>query len=149
MSRETRANELLILKEIAETLNMSNDMHQMLNAVLVKLLQVTGLTTGWIFLGEEKPEYTCFVDHNLPPALTWQDKYPMCNGDCWCLQLYWDGKLKHAVNIIECKRITDAIKYRWGDTNGILHHATVPLEAGGEIFGILNIGTPGKEHFTD
>lgn len=149
MSRETRANELLALKEIAETLNVSNDMHQMLNAVLVKLLEVTDLTTGWIFLGEEEPEYTCFVDHNLPPALTWQDKFPMCNGDCWCLQLYWEGKLKHAVNIIECKRITDAIKNHWGDTNGILHHATVPLEACGELFGILNVGTPGKEHFTD
>jgi signal transduction histidine kinase len=149
MSRERRVNELMALKTIAETLNSSNDMHEMLNSVLKKLLEVTGLTTGWIFLADEKPEYSCIVDHNLSPALTWGDKTPMCTDSCWCLDRYWDGRLKQAVNIIECKRIEDAIKYNWGDTEGIVHHATVPLKASGELFGILNVGAPGKENFND
>jgi signal transduction histidine kinase len=149
MSRERRINELMALKTIAETLNISNDMHQMLNAVLKKLLEVTGLTTGWIFLVDEKPEYSCVSDHNLPPALTWGDKSPMCTGSCWCLDRYWDRKLNNAVNIINCKRIEDAIKYKWGDTEGIVHHATVPLKAGGEFFGVLNVAAPGKQSFSD
>ena len=53
-----------------------------------------------------------------------------------------DGKLERAVNIIECKRINNAIEYNWGDTEGILHHATVPLKAGGEKFGLLNVASP-------
>jgi GAF domain-containing protein len=132
MSKDQGKNELITLRAIAETLNNSNDMHQMLNEVLRKLLEVTGLTTGWIFLVDEKPEYSCVVDMNLPPALTWGNKTPMCNDTCWCLGRYWDGKLKHAVNIIECKRIENAIEYNWGDTKEIRHHATVPLKAGGE-----------------
>ena len=58
-----------------------------------------------------------------------------------------DGKLERAVNIIECKRINNAIEYNWGDTEGILHHATVPLKAGGEKFGLLNVASPVKHIF--
>ena len=53
MFQENRTNELVILKEIAETLNTSNDTYHVLQAVLEKLLSVTGLTTGWIFLADE------------------------------------------------------------------------------------------------
>ncbi len=149
MSKMDRMHELLALKTIAETLNMSNDMQQMLDAVLHKLLEVTGLTTGWVFLAEEETEYVCAADDNLPPALAWEEKTPMCSGSCWCLNRYWKGQLNHAVNIIECKRIEDAMTYNWGDTKGIVHHATVPLKAGDEMFGVLNVASPGKDYFTE
>lgn len=149
MSEEIRDNELVTLKVIAETLNRSNDLRYMLQSVLEKLLKVTGLSTGWIFLVDEKPIYAFVADYHLPPALTWGEKKPMCEGSCWCLDKYWDGRLKQAVNIINCKRIEDAIEHSWGDTKGITHHATVPLTAGGEMFGVLNVASPGKEHFND
>ena len=50
------------------------------------------------------------VDQNLPPALTWQEKKPMCEGDCWCVERFVNGRLEKATNIIECKRIEDAIE---------------------------------------
>ncbi|CAM4076915.1 histidine kinase [Bacillus manliponensis] len=149
MFRESRTNELIILKEIAETLNASNDTYGVLEAVLKKLLQVTGLTTGWIFLADEEGRYTKIIDYNLPPALSFQNKKPMCEGECWCLRRFVDGKLERAVNIIECKRIVTAIEQNWGDTNGILHHATVPLKAGNEEFGLLNVAKPEKNHFNE
>ncbi len=148
MTRE-RVEELLALKEIAETLNVSNDMHHMLNAVLHKLLEVTGLKTGWIFLmDDQEHEYACVVDANLPPALSWGNKTPMCKDSCWCVDKYWTRRLHNAVNIINCKRIEDAIELKWGDTEEIYHHATVPLKAGGEWFGLLNVAAPGKTNFT-
>ncbi|MDA1762460.1 GAF domain-containing protein [Bacillus cereus] len=149
MFQENRTNELVILKEIAETLNTSNDMYHVLQAVLEKLLSVTGLTTGWIFLADENGKYTKLIDYQLPEALTYENKRPMCEGECWCLRGFVDGKLERAVNIIECKRINNAIEYNWGDTEGILHHATVPLKAGGEKFGVLNVASPGKTHFSE
>ncbi|MGE6595768.1 GAF domain-containing sensor histidine kinase [Bacillus proteolyticus] len=149
MFQENRTNELVILKEIAETLNTSNDTYHVLQAVLEKLLSVTGLTTGWIFLADENGKYTKLIDYQLPEALTYENKRPMCEGECWCLRGFVDGKLKRAVNIIECKRINNAIEYNWGDTEGILHHATVPLKAGGEKFGVLNVASPGKTHFSE
>ena len=147
MFQENRTNELVILKEIAETLNTSNDTYHVLQAVLEKLLSVTGLTTGWIFLADENGRYTKLIDYQLPEALTYENKRPMCEGECWCLRGFVEGKLERAVNIIECKRINNAIEYNWGDTEGILHHATVPLKAGGEKFGLLNVASPGKTHF--
>ncbi|TPV38772.1 GAF domain-containing sensor histidine kinase [Bacillus dicomae] len=149
MFQENRTNELVILKEIAETLNTSNDTYHVLQAVLEKLLSVTGLTTGWIFLADENGRYTKLIDYQLPEALTYENKRPMCEGECWCLRGFVDGKLERAVNIIECKRINNAIEYNWGDTEGILHHATVPLKAGGEKFGVLNVASPGKTHFSE
>ncbi|WP_221566722.1 GAF domain-containing protein [Alkalihalobacillus sp. TS-13] len=137
------------LKVIAETLNQSNDLKEMLQSVLEKLLEVTGLSTGWIFLTGKEPTYTFVADVNLPPALSWEGKKPMCEGGCWCLDKVWDGRLQKAVNIINCKRIEDAIEYDWGDTKGITHHATVPLIAGGEKFGLLNVAEPGKNEFTE
>ncbi|HDR7792721.1 TPA: GAF domain-containing sensor histidine kinase [Bacillus luti] len=149
MFRDNRTNELVILKEIAETLNTSNDTYHVLQAVLEKLLSVTGLKTGWIFLADENGKYTKLIDYQLPEALTYENKRPMCEGECWCLRGFVDGKLERAVNIIECKRINNAIEYNWGDTEGILHHATVPVKAGGEKFGVLNVASPGKTHFSE
>ncbi|MGO0062964.1 GAF domain-containing sensor histidine kinase [Brevibacillus fluminis] len=149
MTDGKRVDELAALKEIAVTLNITNDTNHMLDAVLRKLLEVTGLTTGWIFLMEKEPGFTCVVDHRLPPALSWGEKEPMCTGSCWCVDKYWGGRLHNAVNIINCKRIENAIEYKWGDTEGIYHHATVPLKAGEEWFGLLNVAAPGKEHFSD
>lgn len=146
---EKHMDELLTLKTIAETLNQANDLEMMLNDVLQKLLHVTGLKTGWIFLIDEKGQYKLSAHAHLPPALSFQKMKPMCEGDCWCLNRYQDGRLHRAVNIINCKRIEDTVRLQWGDTEGISHHATVPLRAGDEKFGLLNVASPDKKHFSD
>lgn len=150
MPREIRANELSALKEIAEMLNTTNDMDQMLSEVLVKLLKVTGFTTGWIFMLDESMESECAFAHGLPPALEADDRSAMCGEDCWCIERYRHDKLHHAVNTIECKRITYAIAEGFEEeTQGISHHATVPLKAGKDKFGLLNVAEAGKECFTE
>jgi two-component system, NarL family, sensor kinase len=144
---ENRHSELVILKEIAELLNKETKIEQMLAGVLKRLLQVTGLEMGWIFLVGEKGTYQLAALENLPPALSYQDLSPMCKGECWCLDRYNDGRLEKATNIIACKRIEDAVQYKWGETLGLTHHASVPLRAGDEKFGILNVGSPHKTFF--
>ncbi|QOR68811.1 GAF domain-containing sensor histidine kinase [Cytobacillus suaedae] len=145
---ERRIQELQTLKVIAETLNQCNELDAMLSEVLKELLHIIGLETGWIFLIDEKGNYTLAADYQLPPGLKWKHKSPMCEGGCWCLDKYNDGRLKGAANIMECKRIENAFKYEWGDTKGITHHATVPLRAGEEKFGLLNVAGPNKSHFS-
>jgi two-component system, NarL family, sensor kinase len=142
-----RHSELLILKEIAELLNTETNMDEMLSGVLKKLLQVTELETGWIFLIDEDESFQLAVRVNLPPALCYQNLEPMCKGKCWCIDRYNDGRLEQATNIIACKRIEDATQSKWGETNGLTHHASVPLRAGEEKFGILNVGSPNKTFF--
>lgn len=148
MSKLQRERELHVLKVIAETLNHSNDLYQMLQSVLTSLLQVTGLSTGWIFLVKSKPNYELVASSNLPEALS-SDTKRMCEGVCHCLAEYWNSKLVRPVNIIECKRLNDAKKYKWGSTNGITHHATVPIADGNEQLGILNVASAGKQLFTN
>ncbi|GMK40060.1 histidine kinase [Paenibacillus sp. CCS19] len=144
-----RVHEMVLLKTIAETLNQSHELSSMLHSVLEKLLELTGLTTGWIFLSERYMDFCCVAEQNLPPALTGNNGKRMNLGSCWCLDRYWDGRLVNAINILNCKRLEDAVTFRWGDTQGITHHATVPLRTGKELVGLLNVAAPGKVHFTD
>lgn len=145
---EKRIFELQALKTIAETLNQSNDLIQMLDDVLGKLLDVTGLATGWIFLIDSDKQYRLVSYHCLPQALEACGKKAMCEGDCWCIDKFHDGRLNKAANIINCKRLEDAEEFKWGDTNGITHHATVPLRTGDEKIGLLNVASPNKTHFS-
>lgn len=149
MPDQVGMREMTILKTIAETLNSSNDLSGMLDTVMEKLLELTGLAAGWIFFSDGKPEYSCAIDRNLPPALRINNKEPMHQGTCWCLNRLWDGRLKVAVNILNCKRLEDALEYQWGDTGGITHHASIPLRSGEQVIGLLNVAAPGKTLFTD
>ncbi|MCP1182600.1 GAF domain-containing sensor histidine kinase [Paenibacillus sp. 1781tsa1] len=149
MSEEVGMQEMVTLKTIAETLNTSNDLNFMLDTVVGKLLELTGLTAGWMFLINERGDYACVSDYNLPPALLRKDKEPMRTGTCWCVNRFKDGQLNHAVNIINCKRLEDAVEFQWGDTHDITHHATVPLRSGDKMLGLLNVAAPAKEHFSD
>nr|WP_263325594.1 GAF domain-containing sensor histidine kinase [Neobacillus sp. Marseille-Q6967] len=144
---ESRYEENSILKEIAELLNEGTDLKRVLSEVLKKLLHLTGLKTGWIFLIDEKGAHQLAAKEALPDALAIHNNRRMCKGDCWCVNRYNNGKLNKATNIIECQRIENAILEKAGDTAGLTHHATVPLRAGKERFGLLNVGSPYKTHF--
>lgn len=149
MSEEVGLREMTILKTIAETLNTSNDLSIMLDTVLGKLLELTGLAAGWIFFSDGSPDYNCAIDKHLPPALQIRNKEPMKQGTCWCLNRMWDGRLDYAVNILNCKRLENAVEYQWGDTLGITHHATIPLRSSDRVIGLLNVAAPGKESFSE
>lgn len=147
MAGEKGNSDVGILKEIAELLNEGTELNRVLAEVLQKLLHITGLETGWIFLIDGQGEYQLAAKTHLPPALSMNEYAPMCDGGCWCVDRYNDGRLNKATNIFECKRLEDAINNRTGETNGLTHHATVPLRAGDEKFGVLNVGSPNKTHF--
>lgn len=147
MPRKVRLEEISILKEIAELLNEGTEMNAVLAGVLKKLLHLTGLKTGWIFLIDEEGVHQLAAFEALPPALTYDSNHRMCKGECWCVNRYRNKKLTKATNIIECKRIEEAIAAKAGDTLGLTHHATVPLRAGNERFGLLNVGSPNKTYF--
>ena len=141
--------ELLAIKAIAEALNKGTEITCMLHEVLEKLLDAIDLESGWIFLIDENGKYELAASYELPEALNKDNKEPMCVGDCWCVNQYNDGRLKKASNIFNCKRLEDAIKFNWGNTNDISHHATVPIIAGEEKFGLLNVASPNKKEFTE
>ncbi|WP_434813325.1 GAF domain-containing sensor histidine kinase [Bacillus halotolerans] len=144
-----RVEKLRTLKTIAETLNQGHDVKAALNEVLKELLSLTNLQSGWIFLIEEDGSYTLAADAYLPPALSRREKVLMCEGECYCLTKFNNGGLRKAANIMNCKRIESAEELHCFDTEGITHHATVPLEDGDRRFGLLNVAAAGKTLFDE
>ncbi|MFD0697048.1 GAF domain-containing sensor histidine kinase [Paenibacillus sp. GCM10027628] len=151
MSAEIRANELVILKTIAETLNQSNELESVLSLVLTKLLELTNLKAGWIFQVSKDPElgHSCLSAEGIPQALARDEMVPLKAKSCWCIDRFRDGRLKHAINILSCERLEEEMLIAIGDTEGVSHHATIPLWAGQSMFGILNVASPGKKHFSE
>ncbi|WP_102028838.1 GAF domain-containing sensor histidine kinase [Salirhabdus sp. Marseille-P4669] len=147
MGNSFRQEEIHILKEIAELLNEGIEIKTVLSEVLKKLLHVTGFQTGWIFLVNEEGKHELAASESLPAALSQNGCKRMRRKNCWCVDRYRNGKLTKASNIIECHRIERAIAEKSEDTGGITHHATVPLMAGEERFGVLNVGSPYKTFF--
>ncbi|WP_052144738.1 GAF domain-containing sensor histidine kinase [Halalkalibacter okhensis] len=137
------------LRIISMTLNEGNDLRDMLQSVLERLLKAVQLECGWIFLIQEKGEHSLFASYGLPNGLTYKDSLPLCEGGCWCKDKYLDGQLKKAVNIMECRRLERVKVGNLGETNGISHHATIPIFAGEESFGLMNVASPNKTHFTE
>jgi hypothetical protein len=104
-------------------------------------------TQSSIYSSDYEYEFECVAETGLPPALQIDDQLPLREGRCWCLDRFWDGRLRNAVNILSCKRLEDAAVCRRGDTEGICRHASIPLRAGEELLGVLNVASPGKTHF--
>lgn len=149
MGERVPYEEAIVLKEIAELLNEGTELSQVLSEVLEKLLQVTGFETGWIFLVDESGQPLFAASKALPPALTANGCSRMRKKHCWCLSRYQKGELRKATNIIQCHRIESAIEEGSGEHQGLTHHASVPLRAGEERFGVLNVGSPHKTHFQE
>ncbi|MFN2746840.1 MULTISPECIES: GAF domain-containing sensor histidine kinase [Bacillus] len=147
MGENTRFEKLKTLKEIAETLNEGHYLQETLDAVLKKLLDLTGLRTAWLFLIDEKGGFELAASAFLPEALAYDNSRLLCEGGCYCIQQYRDENMDRATNIIHCQRIEAAIKMKRGDPEGITHHATVPLRDQNKRFGLLNVAAPGKSHF--
>src|SRR5690606_6032181 len=62
-------SNLRVLKEIAELLNEGTEISPLLKKVLQKLLEGTGVTTGWIFFIDHDGRHTVVSTENLPEAL--------------------------------------------------------------------------------
>ncbi|SDC32780.1 two-component system, NarL family, sensor kinase [Melghirimyces thermohalophilus] len=144
---------LQIQREISETLNKSTDLYDILQQTLERLLDLMELKTGWIFLIKDTTSYELVAYQQLPPALDDNREelmhcYEGCT-DCSCLQLYWAGKMKQAVNQMQCARLEAAVELAMGETWGLSHHASIPLTIRGKKIGLLNLASPGRRRFED
>ena len=147
--KEVHFFELNLLKEIAEGLNRGIQLPTVLDDPLNLLLKMLHLESGWIFLLNEQRELQLATSANLPPGLRNEKYKPMCGQDCYCINRFHDGRLKQAVNVLQCKRIQEAAARNYGDTYGLLYHASVALRSGDEYVGILNVALSGKALFKE
>jgi two-component system NarL family sensor kinase len=137
-----RNRELATLKEIAETLNKGVGLRETLASTLPLVVELLGLHTGWLFLLDGADQFYVATHHDLPPALA----YPGApwEPECTCQKLARAGDLHAAAQVVECSRLRDAT----GDRQGLAYHASVPLEEGGRLLGIMNVATSEWDLFT-
>lgn len=140
-------NDRNIVREISKILHEGDDLESMLQIVLEKMLEVTGFLAGWVFLLDGK-KHSLVAYHQIPEGLSYQNNSPLCKGSCWCIEKCMNGRLHNAVNMIECQRLERVEENNWGSTCDITHHATIPIRAGSEVYGLINVASPKKNHFT-
>ncbi|BAS29046.1 GAF domain-containing sensor histidine kinase [Limnochorda pilosa] len=139
--------ELHTLKALAEALNEQATLGEALEAALARLLEMTGLQTAWVFLDEKGDGrlLRATAGRNLPPALEADDRRALRAGWCDCQELYAEGRLERATNILTCSRLHKAR----ADTAGLVYHASALIRCKGKPVGILNVAGPGRETFTE
>lgn len=133
-----RNRELAILNEIAKALNQSTDLDEALHTALAQVVQLFELQTGWIWLLHEETEKPYLAAaQNLPPALA--DNPRRMAGGCHCLDTFRAGDLEGAanVNVITCSRLYGLVD----GTDGLRHHASIPLYAHGKKLGVMNVAS--------
>ena len=135
---QRRNHELSVLNEIARELNRSVKLDETLEFALEQVAELLGLRTGWIWLrNTATDQFYLAAARNLPPALS-EDPGRM-NGEsyCYCLDTYKKGDLEGAanVNVVKCSRLEDLVD----GTDGLRHHASIPLYAGEAKLGVMNV----------
>lgn len=132
---QQRIQELTTLHALAQALNRAIDLREALDGALAHIVELLGLTSGWIFLKGEGEHYSLAARHNLPPAIAYPG--PVWEPGCDCQELCSSGRLDKAVNMVHCSRLRSAV----GDKRGLAQHASVRLCSGDEVLGILNVAT--------
>ena len=138
---ERRNHELSVLNAIARELNRSVDLSEALEFTLSQVAELLGLRTGWIWL-MNKSSSTPYLaaSQNLPPALANDPRRMDGAGYCYCLDTYKKGDLSGAanVNVLTCSRLKGLVD----GTGGLRYHASIPLYAGDEKLGVMNVASP-------
>ncbi len=137
---QRRNRELTILNRIAEALNRSTDLSQILHTTLELVTELFGLHTGWVWLMRaENGENYLAAAQNLPAGLA---NHPeRMEGTCYCLDTFRAGDLNGAanVNVISCSRLKRLVE----GSDGLRYHASIPLYAHGKKLGVFNVASAG------
>jgi len=151
--KEREIARLQALNRIGELTNRIASVQSLLDAVLETILDVMEVDTAWVSLrtdsGVFEQEQLPKSEHgfilasalNLPPGLEMSDRHFLIRPPaCHCQRLINSGRLKHAVNMVECTRLQDAAR-SGAHNNGLAYHASVPIVINGRAVGVMNFAT--------
>ena len=158
--QQRELTHLRALHELAQQLNSTNNVRAALNDALETLAVAMHLETAWMYVmpdiyhqfaaTPERPphDFALAASYGLPPGLQRMDPCYICQPpDCHCQLLGRSGRMRRAVNVVECTRLQDSAKAD-GDNRGLFFHASTPLIASGRLLGIINVATDEWQFFT-
>ncbi len=128
-----RSRDVATMSVIAEALNLSLDVREVLGKALHQLIGLMRLQRGWILLRDDGAFHVPAAE-DLPRELA-ADEMAGMRGDCRCLQMLREGELTQAVNFVNCLRLE---RVGWNHPR----HATVPLQTTSGVIGVMNFMLP-------
>jgi len=140
-----RQRELAMLAEISTHLHGEEDVQRMLGRTLDSLLTGFSLSTGWIFLEDEKDRKLRLAAHRgISPAYL-EALRERGLGECLCRGVFESGRGRQALNRTDCPRMPSI----GAGLEQPVAHASVPLAFNGTSRGILNLAAPQGRTFDD
>ncbi len=142
---DRRNKELFSLNVIANTIAGSLELDKVLASTLRTVLDMMGLSQGWIFLRDSPGNKLTLASHvGLPPGFLKEEiEAPL--EDCIGFHVMQGKEALIAENIVECPRLMSSLP----DEERPICHASVPLISKDEVVGIMNLTSKGFRSFSE
>ncbi len=145
---QAQTERLSVLNTIAATVSQSLNLDEILNSALGKVLDLMKLRAGWVFLENGEGQPLQLVTHRgLSPEFA-REESGRAPGDCVCRQVLASGQAMVMADVRQCPCLSQAVIER----EGLVCHASVPLQARDRVLGIMNLASheaDGARCFTD
>lgn len=130
--RLSATNQIMLAAE------RESDIHDVLYAILQSIAQVTGLQTGWIYLLDpERDRFHLASWHDAPETMQPLLLHEYGDDRCQCQQDLVNGRLPTLSHCHPCERLT-------GSPYAAHKHISLPIEARGRRYGVVNLLCPEK-----
>jgi len=133
---------LRVLYRIAAQFNRVTTEAEVCDQALQGILELPDFRAGWVLLDDGDGTMRTVATSALPAAMQQAAAF---EGDCRCLRMLRVGELGHGVAVIECDRLLNSGVAAAG---GARAHASMPLMAGEQRLGIMNVIGDDKGFFS-
>lgn len=132
----TRTNRrLAAINRVILAADRETEIHDVLYAVLAATVEVMELDTGWVYLRDpERNVFHLASWYEVPPELQPYLLHEPGDERCRCQEKLAAGTLGEEVQVRQCRRLERAVL-----PDGGTRHISLPIEARGELFGVLNL----------
>lgn len=144
--RLTRSNRRLsAINEVIQAAEREVEIHDVLYVVLRTTLDAVGLDMGWVYLRDpERERYHLASWHDVPPELQDALLQDQETNPCQCQQDLLAGDTLAETSIRHCQRLELASGLHLPS-----QHVTIPLEARGQKYGVINLLCPIEKTLSD
>jgi signal transduction histidine kinase/putative methionine-R-sulfoxide reductase with GAF domain len=142
---EKRDLELNILSDVAARIHGEEDVQTILDGVLEEILTGLGLTTGWIFLGDDSERQLRLAASRGVNPVYLREIESRGLGECLCPEVFWTGHRMQVRNTTQCPRMPTLVE---GLAEPVAH-ACIPLRFEGQRRGVLNVAARPGEQFSE
>lgn len=135
--------ELTALNSVSAIALTSMDKKEVLKHTIDRILKVTGLDAGWIYLlSKDKDGVSFMAQKGLSEEFAREEsKTSLCG--CICEDVFLTGQ-PIVAETLQCKRINKEVRLK----ENLKRHISIPLKTKEGVIGVLNLGSKEERIFT-